>query len=31
MSHLGQDWGADLWWNFKLEIEAAGEVILWAK
>ena len=28
MSHRKWDWGAEFWCNFKLEIEAAGEVIL---
>lgn len=31
MSHLRQDWGAEFWWNVKLEIEAAGEAILRTK
>ena len=25
MSHLRQDWGAEIWCNVELEIEAAGE------
>ena len=28
MSHLGQDWGAQVWCNVEPEIEAAEEVIL---
>lgn len=28
MSLLGQDWGAEVWCNVELEIEAVGFVVL---